>query len=100
MCTVTSTALLAASAASGDPGFMHMLQTFGLAGSAGYQVVWGVAHALHTPLMSVTNAISGLTAVGGLLILGGGGGFFGQLLALSAVGISSINIVGGFMVSK
>jgi len=98
--TLGSGAVLAASAASGDVAFMHMLQTFGLAGSAGYQVVWGVAHALHTPLMSVTNAISGLTAVGGLLLLGGGGGAFGQALALSAVGISSVNIVGGFMVSK
>jgi hypothetical protein len=42
-----------------------MLNTFGLAGAAGYQVVWGVTHALHTPLMAVTNAISGLTAAGG-----------------------------------
>ena len=42
-----------------------MLNTFGLAGAAGYQAVWGVTHALHTPLMAVTNAISGLTAAGG-----------------------------------
>ena len=47
------------------PGFIAMLNTFGLAGAAGYQVVWGVTHALHTPLMAVTNAISGLTAAGG-----------------------------------
>ena len=46
-----------------------MLSTFLLAGAAGYQAVWGVAHALHTPLMSVTNAISGMTAIGGLLLL-------------------------------
>jgi NAD(P) transhydrogenase len=87
-------------AMSGDPAFMQMFQTFSLAGIAGYQAVFGVTHALHTPLMSVTNAISGLTAVGGLLILGHGGGIAGQGLAHLAVGISSINIVGGFMVSK
>merc|ERR1719453_1702326 len=87
-------------AMSGDPAFMQMFQTFGLAGIAGYQAVFGVTHALHTPLMSVTNAISGLTAVGGLLILGHGGGIVGQGLAHLAVGISSINIVGGFIVSK
>merc|ERR1719482_716712 len=87
-------------AMSGDPAFMSMFQTFSLAGIAGYQAVFGVTHALHTPLMSVTNAISGLTAVGGLLILGHGGGFAGQALAHAAVGISSINIVGGFIVSK
>merc|ERR1719240_2142417 len=47
---------------------VSLLTTFVLAGAAGYQAVWGVAHALHTPLMSVTNAISGMTAVGGLVL--------------------------------
>merc|ERR1719335_1230748 len=77
-----------------------MFNTFCLSGMAGYQAVFGVTHALHTPLMSVMNAISGLTAVGGLLILGHGGGIVGQGLAHLAVGISSVNIVGGFIVSK
>lgn len=49
-----------------------MVTTFSLAAIAGYQSVWSVTPALHTPLMSVTNAISGLTAAGGLLCLGGG----------------------------
>merc|ERR1719197_2189229 len=80
--------------------FMGLLATFGLSGAAGFQAVYGVAHALHTPLMSVTNAISGLTAVGGLMILSHGGGATGQLLAQSAVAISSVNILGGFLVSK
>merc|ERR1719174_1567719 len=71
-----------------------------LAGAAGYQAVWGVAHALHTPLMSVTNAISGLTAVGGMLIIGQGGGVLAQAMAFGSVGISSINIFGGFAVTK
>ena len=55
-----------------NPAFHSMLTTFSLAVVAGYQSVWGVKPALHTPLMSITNAISGVTAVGGLLLLGGG----------------------------
>lgn len=55
-----------------DPVFLGMVTTFSLAAIAGYQSVWSVTPALHTPLMSVTNAISGLTAAGGLLCLGGG----------------------------
>jgi len=85
-----------------DPSFLVMASTFSLSLIAGYQSVWGVAPALHTPLMSITNAISGITAVGGLLLLGGG--FlphnFSQLLAASAVLLSSINIGGGFVVTK
>lgn len=49
-----------------------MLTTFGLSGIVGYHTVWGVTPALHSPLMSVTNAISGITAVGGMLLMGGG----------------------------
>jgi len=98
--TGASVATIGMSAASADPLFMAMLQTFSLSGSAGYQAVWGVVHALHTPLMSVTNAISGLTAVGGLLVVGTGGGAVGQGLAYGAVAVSSINIFGGFLVSK
>jgi H+-translocating NAD(P) transhydrogenase len=55
-----------------DPVFLGMMTTFSLAVIAGYQSVWSVKPALHTPLMAVTNAISGLTAAGGLLCLGGG----------------------------
>jgi len=82
-----------------------LLTTFLLAGAAGYQAVWGVAHALHTPLMSVTNAISGMTLVGGLLLLkesekyeDSGTGVW--LLAMIAVLVSTSNIVGGFIVSQ
>jgi len=94
-----SAALLAASL-GGDPSFLAMLNTFGLAGAAGYQVVWGVTHALHTPLMAVTNAISGLTAAGGLMCMGAGGGATAQGLAYASVLISSVNISGGFLVTK
>ena len=55
-----------------EPAFLAMVTTFSLAVIAGYQSVWGVAPALHTPLMSITNAISGLTAAGGLICIGGG----------------------------
>ena len=79
-----------------------MTGIFSLSLIAGYFSVWGVTPALHTPLMSITNAISGITAVGGLLIMGGG--FFPhsvpQLLASLAVLLSSINIAGGFLISK
>jgi len=76
-----------------------LLNAVTLAGAAGYQVVYGVAHALHTPLMSVTNAISGMTAVGGILLLGKGT-MFSDLLAALATSISMVNIIGGFIVSQ
>lgn len=69
---------------------------------SGYHTVWGVTPALHSPLMSVTNAISGSTAVGGLLLMGGG--YFPsntiQALSAAAAFISSINIGGGFVVTQ
>merc|ERR1719313_2383050 len=78
-----------------------LLTTFLLAGAAGYQAVWGVAHALHTPLMSVTNAISGMTAVGGLLLMERSqGNLLAQALAMTAVAVSAVNIFGGFVVSQ
>merc|ERR1719277_2991975 len=83
----------------GDAGMLANLGTFTLAGAAGYQVVWGVAHALHTPLMSVTNAISGTTALGGLMLMGSGNGAV-TALAGTAVAVSAVNIVGGFVVSQ
>lgn len=77
-----------------------LLGTFVLAGAAGYQVVWGVVPALHTPLMSVTNAISGLTAVGGLILLNKSTDSQARILAILGTGVSCINIFGGFVVSK
>lgn len=66
------TAIAALGVASPGPVFSSMLTKFGLASICGYQTVWGVQPALHSPLMSVTNAISGLTAVGGMVLMGGG----------------------------
>lgn len=93
---------LALGALSPGPATSAMLAKFGLASVCGYQTVWGVAPALHSPLMSVTNAISGLTAVGGLMCMGGG--FLpdstATALAASAVLASAVNIGGGFTVTQ
>lgn len=86
--------------AMGEGVKTSLLTTFLLAGAAGYQAVWGVAHALHTPLMSVTNAISGCTAIGGLLLLEKTDSGFAWLLAALAVLVSAVNIFGGFVVSQ
>jgi NAD(P) transhydrogenase subunit alpha len=79
--------------------FMQHFIVFALACFVGFQVIWGVSHALHTPLMAITNAISGIIILGALLQLGGGG-FFVTLLASISVLIATINIVGGFMVTR
>uniref|UniRef100_A0A7S3FKH4 NAD(P) transhydrogenase, mitochondrial n=2 Tax=Haptolina ericina TaxID=156174 RepID=A0A7S3FKH4_9EUKA len=85
-----------------NAAFSGMFSTFALSGVIGYQVVWGVVPALHSPLMAVTNAISGMTAVGGMYAMGGG--IFptntAQTLAATAVAISAVNISGGFLVTK
>uniref|UniRef100_A0A668AVM3 proton-translocating NAD(P)(+) transhydrogenase n=1 Tax=Myripristis murdjan TaxID=586833 RepID=A0A668AVM3_9TELE len=85
-----------------NAAFTQMVTTFGLAGIVGYHTVWGVTPALHSPLMSVTNAISGLTAVGGLSLMGGGyaPASTAETLAVLATFISSVNIAGGFLVTK
>lgn len=82
--------------------FSQMVTTFSLAGVIGYKVVWGVTPSLHSPLMSVTNAVSGITAAGGLLLMGGGmmPGNTAQSLAAVAALVSSINISGGFIITK
>ena len=79
--------------------FMQHFIVFALACFVGFQVIWGVAHALHTPLMAVTNAISGIVVVGALLQIGSGS-FLVRLLAGISVLIATINIVGGFMVTR
>ncbi|KIJ69313.1 hypothetical protein HYDPIDRAFT_145217 [Hydnomerulius pinastri MD-312] len=82
--------------------FMSNFFTFGLAGLVGYRVVWGVAPALHSPLMSVTNAISGMVGVGGLFVMGGGyfPGTVPQVLGALSVLLASVNVAGGFVITK
>ncbi|XP_056126313.1 NAD(P) transhydrogenase, mitochondrial [Rhinichthys klamathensis goyatoka] len=94
--------VLALGVASPNAAFTQMVTTFGLAGIVGYHTVWGVTPALHSPLMSVTNAISGLTAVGGLVLMGGGltPSSLPESLALLAAFVSSINIAGGFLITQ
>jgi NAD(P) transhydrogenase len=79
-----------------------ILTTFCLSTVIGYYTVFGVAPALHSPLMAVTNAISGMTAVGGLSLVGGGvlPSTSAQVLGATATAISTVNIVGGFLVTK
>ncbi len=82
-----------------DP-FVTYLTVFVLACFVGYYVVWKVTPALHTPLMSVTNAISGIIIVGAIIALGTGQNDFSQTLGFIAVTIASINIFGGFVVTQ
>lgn len=81
------------------PEFLSHFTVFALACVAGYYVVWNVTHALHTPLMSVTNAISGIILVGALLQVGSDV-MAVKILSMIAILIATINIVGGFMVTE
>ena len=82
-----------------DP-FVMGFTVFVLACFVGYFVVWRVTPALHTPLMAVTNAISGIIIVGALVALGPQGIGLSQIVGFIAVVIASINIFGGFVVTQ
>lgn len=79
--------------------FMQHFIVFVLAVFVGFQVIWNVSHALHTPLMAVTNAISGIIIVGALLQIDAPNFIVTALAAISIL-IATINIVGGFMVTR
>ncbi len=79
--------------------FLSHFTVFVLSCVVGYYVVWNVSHALHTPLMAVTNAISGIIIVGALLQISQGS-FFISILAFIAILVASINIFGGFKVTQ
>ena len=91
--------------ASIDP-FFFLLSIFVLAVFVGYYVVWSVTPALHTPLMSVTNAISSVIVVGALLAIGvplagdEQGPIWARALGFVALVLASINIFGGFLVTQ
>lgn len=92
--------------ATGIDPFVFRLSIFVMAIFVGYYVVWSVTPALHTPLMSVTNAISSVIVVGALLAVGvdvaaaGEGGGTARLLGFLAVILASVNIFGGFLVTQ
>jgi NAD(P) transhydrogenase subunit alpha len=90
--------LFALAAAYSPPSFLGHFTVFALAIFVGYYVISNVAHALHTPLMSETNAISGIILVGGILQVGSDNLAI-TILALIAVLVASINIFGGFLVT-
>ncbi|GHB29854.1 Re/Si-specific NAD(P)(+) transhydrogenase subunit alpha [Salinicola rhizosphaerae] len=79
--------------------FMQHFIVFALSCFVGFQVIWNVSHSLHTPLMAVTNAISGIVILGAVLQIGSGSWIVGLLAGLSVL-IASINIVGGFLVTR
>jgi NAD(P) transhydrogenase subunit alpha len=79
--------------------FMQHFIVFALACFVGFHVIWNVAHALHTPLMAITNGISSIIILGALLQIGSGSGFVVLLAAISVL-IASVNIFGGFLVTR
>jgi len=85
---------------SAPESFLSHFTVFVLACFVGWQVVWNVAPALHTPLMSVTNAISGIILIGGMLHLSGAPTDAITILGVIAVFIAAINISGGFLVTR
>ena len=77
------------------------LYIFVLACFIGYWVIWGVTPSLHTPLVALTNAISGIIIVGALLVTGAeGAGTAAELIGFLAVLLASINVFGGFLVTN
>src|SRR5205085_11332345 len=88
-----------AMAAAVDPIVFYLI-IFVLAIFVGYHVVWSVTPALHTPLMSVTNAISGIILVGAMLAAGPAAFDWGGWVGVLAVVLASINVFGGFLVTQ
>ena len=84
---------------SGVDPFVFGFTVFIMACFVGYYVVWSVTPALHTPLMSVTNAISGIIVVGAMIAVGPEQFTTSKILGFAAVVLASINIFGGFVVT-
>jgi H+-translocating NAD(P) transhydrogenase subunit alpha len=94
------TTVQTAPAVVGGPSFVYELTVFVLAVFVGYYVVWRVTPALHSPLMSVTNAISSVIIVGALIAAGPLGVSFAKVMGFVAVTLASVNIFGGFIVTQ
>ena len=82
-----------------DPTIVNLI-VFVLAVFVGYHVIWNVTPALHTPLMSVTNAISSVIIVGAILAAGSAEIEFGSVMGAVAVALAAINVAGGFLVTR
>lgn len=83
------------------PDTLVALYVFVLACFIGYYVIWGVTPSLHTPLVSLTNAISGIIIVGALLVTGlEEAGVAAEIMGFFAVLLASINVFGGFLVTN
>ncbi len=100
---LTTMPALASGGAEVSP-FVYQLMVFAIAIFVGYYVVWSVTPALHTPLMSVTNAISSVIVVGALLAVGvsflESGSILAKFFGFLALVMASINIFGGFLVTQ
>jgi NAD(P) transhydrogenase subunit alpha len=82
-----------------DPTIINLV-VFVLAVFVGYHVIWNVTPALHTPLMSLTNAISSVIIVGAILAAGASALDLGSTMGAVAVGLASVNVAGGFLVTQ
>ena len=101
--TITQTIIVNAPvlpAAHGGPSFMMAFTVFVLAVFVGYYVVWSVTPALHSPLMSVTNAISSVILVGAMIAAGPVDMTPSKVMGFIAVVLASVNIFGGFIVTQ
>jgi len=81
-----------------DPSVANLV-VFVLAVFVGYHVIWNVTPALHTPLLSITNAISSVIIVGAILAAAPADTDFGAVLGVIAVALASVNVAGGFLVT-
>ena len=99
-CLVSGSAYAQAAAGSESHDFVFRFSVFVLAIFVGYYVVWSVTPALHTPLMSVTNAISSVIIVGALIAAASAASPAAKWLGLVGVALASVNIFGGFLVTQ
>jgi H+-translocating NAD(P) transhydrogenase subunit alpha len=93
-------AIMNSGGGDGDGFFMMGLTIFVLACFVGYYVVWKVTPALHSPLMGITNAISSVIIVGAILAAGPADGGFAKFLGFLAITLASVNIFGGFIITR
>lgn len=93
-------AIMNSGGGDGDGFFMMGLTIFVLACFVGYYVVWKVTPALHSPLMGITNAISSVIIVGAILAAGPADGGFAKILGFLAITLASVNIFGGFIITR